>query len=155
MFLIAESQDGFRAIPVDPRSRWELRKLFVGRREIRVILRVRGRQYVLYSTRGLASEHPALHRDHLDALCDDLIAMVSDLIRGGNRYVEFPAVAARVEETHRRKWGNAGLIIPQQLIHPTDPMAECLVTHVRVEHTDVIEIPTVPETDTEQGELPY
>lgn len=155
MFLIAKSQDGFRAIPVDSRGRWELRKLFAGRREIRVILRVRGRQYVLYSTRALASEHPALGRDHLEALCDDLITMVSDLIRSGNRYIEFPAVAARVEATHRRKWGNAGLIVPQQLIHPADPRTEHLVTRVRVEHSDVIVIPSDPETDTEQEDLPY
>ena len=65
MYLIAKQTGGYQAIPIKAGDRWDFHKLFVGRREIRIILRVRGRQYLLYHTREITAKHPKLTRAQL------------------------------------------------------------------------------------------
>ena len=60
MYLIAMQKGGHQAIPIKSGNMWDFHKLFVGRREVRIILRVRGRRYLLHHTRDLAAKYPLL-----------------------------------------------------------------------------------------------
>ena len=89
MYLIALQKGGYQAIPIKSEDKWDLRKLLVGRREVRIILRVRGRQYLLYHTRELLPKYPFLRREHLVPLCDEIIAKTSECIERGDEYIDF------------------------------------------------------------------
>lgn len=62
MYLIAKQTGGYQAILIKSGNKWDFYKLFAGRREIRIILRVRGRRYLLYHTRELTKKYPSLRR---------------------------------------------------------------------------------------------
>lgn len=51
MYLIAKQQGGYQAIPIKAEDRWDFHKLFVGQREIRIILRIRAAA-ISYTTPG-------------------------------------------------------------------------------------------------------
>lgn len=80
MYLIAKPQGGYQAIPIKAEDRWDFHKLLIGRKEVRIILRVRGRQYLLYHTRELTPKNPILRQAHSVPLCDDIIAATSERI---------------------------------------------------------------------------
>jgi hypothetical protein len=159
MYLIAKQTGGYQAIPIRNGDKWDFRKLLVEHREVRIILRVRGRQYLLYHTRELIQKLPDLRREHLTPLCDEIIAATSGLIVSGQKYIEFERLAAAAECRHQRRWREQGLITPttpeQYQGHPIDPKTDQLVSHVRIDLEDIIVIDHAPPIDCDQEELPY
>lgn len=159
MYLIAKQTGGYQAIPIKVGDKWDFRKLLVGRKEVRIILRVRGRQYLLYHTRELPPKYPFLRQEHLIPLCDEIIAATSERIATCQKYIEFNTIAAAAECRHQRHWRDLGLISPATPAayygHPIDPKTEQLVSHVRIDLEDIIVIDHVPPIDCEQEELPF
>lgn len=158
MYLIALQKGGYQAIPIRNGDKWDFRKLLVGRKEVRIILRVRGRRYLLYHTREITAKHPKLTRAQLTPLCDEIIAIASDHI-SQREYVDFNKIAATTECHHQRHWRNLGLISPAtpELYHghPIDPKTDQLVSYVKVDLGDIIIMDHEPPVDCEQSELPY
>jgi hypothetical protein len=159
MYLITKQQGGYQAIPIKTEDKWDFRKLLVGRREIRIILRVRGRQYLIHHTRELTQKYPHLNREHLIPLCDEIIAKTSECIANGQKYIELDRITAAAECRHQRRWRDQGLISPTtpELYHghPIDAKTDQLVSHVRVGLDDIIVMDHVPPANIEQEELPY
>ena len=159
MYLIAKQQGGYQAIPIKAGDRWDFRKLLVGRKEVRIILRVRGRQYLIHHTRELTQKYPHLNREHLIPLCDEIIAATSERIESGQKYIQFERLAAAAECRHERYWRDLGLITPATPAayhgHPIDTKTDQLVSHVRVDLGDIIVIDHSHPIDCEQEELPF
>ena len=160
MYLITKQQSGYQAIPIKAEDRWDFHKLFVGRKEIRIILRLRGRRYLLYHTRELTAKYPKLTRAQLTPLCDEIIASVSDRITHGDEYIDFGKIAAAAECRHHAHWRDKGLfaLIPMEdyFGHPIDPKSEQLMSHVRVDLDGLIVMDHEPPVyDCVQDELPY
>lgn len=159
MYLIAMQKGGYQAILIKPGAKWDFRKLLVGRREVRIILRVRGRQYLLYHTRELTQKYPILRQEHLIPLCDEIIAATSERIAGGQKYIEFERLAAAAECRHQRRWRDQGLISPATPAlyhgHPIDPKTDQLVSYVQVTMDDIVVMDHEPPVDCDQEELPY
>ena len=159
MYLIALQKGGYQAIPIRNGDKWDFRKLLVGRKEVRIILRVRGRQYLIHHTRELTQKYPFLRQEHLIPLCDEIIAATSERITGGQKYIEFERLAAAAECRHQRRWCEQGLISPAtpELYygHPIDPKTDQLVSFVRVDLDDIVVMDCDPPVDCEQAELPY
>ncbi len=159
MYLIAKQQRGYQAIPIKDGDKWDFHKVLPGKQEVRIVLRVRGHRYLLYSTRTLSAKYPALGRAQLTALCDEIIAITAECITNRQAYIEFDRIAGGTVCRHKRRWYDSGLITPDSLEdylgHPVDPKTEQLVSHVRVDHRDIIVINHEPPTDCEQEELPY
>ena len=158
MYLIAMQKGGHQAIPIKSGDKWDFHKLLVGRKEVRIILRVRGRRYLLYHTREVTAKYPKLTRVPLMLLCDEIIATASDHI-SQREYVDFNKISAAAECRHLRRWRDQGLITPAtpELYHghPIDAQAEQLVSRVRVDVGDIIVMDHEPPVDCEQVELPY
>ena len=112
MYLIALQKGGYQAIPIKSEDKWDFRKLLVGRREVRIILRFRGRQYLLYHTRELTPKYPILRQEHLIPLCDEIIAATSERISSRQKYIEFNKIAGAAECRHQRRWREQGLVSP-------------------------------------------
>ena len=159
MYLIALQKGGYQAIPIKSEDKWDFRKLFVGRKEVRIILRVRRRRYLLYHTRDLAAKYPLLKMPQMTILCDDIIDKTSECIAGGQKYIEFDRITGAAECRHQRRWRDQGLISPAtpELYHghPIDAKTDQLVSHVRVGLDDIIVMDHEPPADIEQEELPY
>ena len=159
MYLIAVQKGGHQAIPIRNGDKWDFRKLLVGRREVRIILRVRGRQYLLYHTRDLVAQYPQLKMPQLVLLCDEVIAATSEQITSQQQYIEFERVCKAAECRHQRHWHDLGLIAPTtpELYHghPIDPQTEILSTQVRVDQDNIIIMDHEPPAEIEQEELPY
>ena len=159
MYLIAKQQGGYQAISIKAGDKWDFHKLFVGRREVRIILRVRGRQYLIHHTRELTQKYPSLRQEHLVPLCDEIIAKTSECIANGQKYIELDRITAAAECRHQRHWRDQGMITPVTPAayhgHPVDPKTEQLVSHVRVDLGDIIVIDHAPPIDCDQEELPY
>lgn len=159
MYLIAKQQGGYQAIPINAGDRWDFRKLLVGRKEVRIILRVRGRQYLIHHTRELTQKYPSLRQEHLVPLCDEIIAKTSECIANGQKYIELDRITAAAECRHERHWRDRGLITPATPAayhgHPIAPKTEQLVSHVRVDLGDIVIMDHEPPVDCEQAELPY
>ena len=159
MYLIAKRQGGYQAIPIKAEDRWDFYKLLVGRKEVRIILRLRGRRYQLYHTREIMAKYPKLTRAQLTPLCDEIIAAVSERIGRGDTYIDFEKIAAAAECRHQRRWREQGLISPAtpELYHghPIDGKAEQLVSYVQVSLDDIVLIDHEPQVDCDQEELPY
>lgn len=73
MYLIALQKGGYQAIPIKSEDKWDFRKLLVGRREVRIILRVRGETISALPYPGAAPKisrpqtrafGPPMRRDH-------------------------------------------------------------------------------------------
>ena len=158
MYLIAKQQGGYQAIPIKTGDRWDFHKLLIGRKEVRIILRVRGRQYLIHHTRELTQKYPFLRQEHLIPLCDEIIAATSERITGGQKYIEFNTIAA-AECRHQRRWRELGLLSPAtpELYHghPIDPKTDQLVSYVRVDLDDIVVMDCESPVDCEQAELPY
>ena len=159
MYLIAKQQGGYQAISIKAGDKWDFHKLFVGRREVRIIMRVRGRQYLIHHTRELTPKYPGLRQEHLVPLCDEIIAKTSECIERGDEYIDFEKIAAAAECRHQRRWRELGLISPATPAayhgRPIDPKTEQLVSYVRAELGDIIVMDHEPPVDCEQEELPY
>lgn len=160
MYLIAMQKGGYQAIPIKSGDSWDFHKLFVGKREVRIILRVRGRRYLLYSTRDLTAKHTRLAREQILPLCDEIIAIASERINSADEYIDFTRIAAAAECRHHARWRDRGLIapIPQERYygHPVDPKTEQLMSYVRIELDDLIVMDHEPPVDgCAQEELPY
>jgi hypothetical protein len=159
MYLIAKQQGGYQAIPIKTGDRWDFHKLLIGRKEVRIILRVRGRQYLIHHTRELTQKYPFLRQEHLIPLCDEIIAATSERIEGKQKYIEFDRIVGTAECRHQRRWRDQGLISPTtpELYygHLIDPKTEYLVSCVHVDHNDIIVMDHEPPADIEQEELPY
>ena len=160
MYLIAKQKGGHQAIPIKSGDRWDFHKLLVGRNEVRIILRLRGRRYLLYHTRELTQKYPGLRRENLIPLCDEIIAKTSECIEHGEAYIDFGKIAAATECCHQRRWRDLGLITPAtpELYHghPIDPKAEQLVSYVKIDLEDILVIDHEPPIDDcEQEALPY
>lgn len=159
MYLIAKQQGGYQAIPIRNGDKWDFRKLLIGRREVRIILRVRGSQYLLYHTRDLVTKYPTLRIPQLTLLCDDIIAATSEQITNQQKYIEFENVCKAAECRHQRRWRDQGLISPATPAlyhgHPIDAKAEQLVSYVQVTLDDIVIMDHEPPVDCDQEELPY
>ena len=159
MYLIAKQQGGYQAIPIKTGATWDFSKLLIGRKEVRIILRLRGRQYLLYHTRDLVAKYPELRMAQLTILCDEIIANVSEQITNQQQYIEFERVCKAAECRHQRRWRDQGLITPATLEqyqgHPIDPQTEILSTQVQVDQDNIIMMDHEPPADIEQEELPY
>lgn len=161
MYVIAKQADGYRAIPVRCNDKWNFRKVLPGRTEVRIVFRIRGRQYLLYHTRELSKTFPTLKRPQLILLCNEIIEILSEQITNEQEYIQFERVATAVELRHRRSWIAKGLIPMDSLTeyhgHPIDPKAEIMTTHVNVDLSDIILMDHEPPIDVEveQEELPY
>ena len=158
MYLIAKQQGGYQAIPIKTGDRWDFHKLLIGRKEVRIILRVRGRQYLIHHTREMTQKYPGLRREHLIPLCDEIIAATSGRIANGQKYIELDRIIA-AECRHERHWRDQGMITPATPAayhgHPIDTKTDQLVSHVRIDLEDIIVIDHAPPIDCEQEELPY
>ena len=159
MYLIAKQTGGYQAIPIKTGDRWDFHKLLIGRKEARIILRVRGRRYLIYHTRTLAAKYPDLKMPQMTILCDEIIAATSERIASGQKYIEFEKIAAAAECRHQQHWRDQGLITPAtpELYHghPVDPKTAQLVSHVRIDLEDIIVIDHSHPIDCEEEELPY
>jgi hypothetical protein len=159
VYLIAMQKGGYQAIPIRVGDKWDFSKLLIGKREVRIILRVRGRRYLLYHTRDLAAKYPDLKMSQMTILCDEIIAATSDRIASGQKYIEFERLAAAAECRNQRRWRELGLISPatpeQYHGHPIDGKAEQLVSYVQVTLDDIVVMDCEPPVDCEQAELPY
>ena len=160
MFLIYKYKGSHQVVEIGPGDKWDFHKVLPGKTEVRIVLRVRGRRHLLYTTRELSSKHPTLKRSQLLLLCDDIIATLSEQIAGGQVYIHFERVSAAAELRHRRRWIAGGLIPMDALSeyhgHRIDPKAEALITHVRVDISDMIHMDHEPPVDdVEQEDLPY
>ena len=159
MYLIAKQTGGYQAIPIRNGDKWDFRKLLVGRKEVRIILRVRGRQYLIHHTREMTQKYPGLRREHLVPLCDEIIAATSERIATGQKYIDFERITAAAECHHQRRWRDQGMITPAtpELYHghPIDGKAEQLVSYVQVTLDDIVMMDHEPPVDCVQEELPY
>ena len=159
MYLIAKQQGGYQAIPIKVEDRWDFSKLLIGKQEVRIILRVRGRRYLLYHTRDLVAQYPLLRIPQLTILCDEIIAKTTECIEHRDEYIDFRKIAAAAECRYQRRWREQGLITPTtpELYHghPIDPQTEILSTHVRVDQDNIIIMDHEPPVDCVQEELPY
>lgn len=159
MYLIAKDKCSYRAIPIRTGDKCKLGKIFSGHQEVRIVLRVNGRRYVLYSTSVLTRKHPALVREQLVPMCDEIIAEVSACIRTRQEYIDMERIAGAAECRHHRHWRDKGLISPASLEeyhgHPIDPQTEQLVSYVRFNCGDIIVMNHEPPVNCEQEELPY
>ena len=160
MLLIVRQKGGHQGISIKAGVSWEFLKVLPGRSEVRIVLRVRGRRFLLYTTRELSKKYPSLRRTHLILLCDEIITMVSERITRGQEYINFDHIAGAVELRYRRYWCELGLIqmntMEEYHAHPIDPKTEVLVSHVRVDHPQIITMDSESPTDEAvQEELPY
>ena len=159
MYLIAKQRGGYQAIPIKTGATWDFSKLLIGRKEVRIILRLRGRQYLLYHTRDLVAKYPELRMAQLTILCDEIIANVSEQITNQQQYIEFERVCKAAECRHQRRWREQGMITPAtpELYHghPIDPQTEILSTQVQVDQDNIIIMDHEPPADVGQEELPY
>ena len=159
MYLIAKQRGGYQAIPIKTGATWDFSKLLIGRKEVRIILRLRGRQYLLYHTRDLVAKYPTLRIPQLTLLCDEIIAATSERIEGKQKYIEFDRIVGTAECRHQRRWRDQGLITPTTPAayhdYPIDPKTDQLVSCVRVDHDDIIIMDHEPPADVGQEELPY
>ena len=160
MMLIVRQKGGHLAISMKAGVRWAFLKVLPGRTEVRIVLRVRGRRFLLYTTRELSKKYPSLRRTQLTLLCDEIITTVSERITSGQEYINFDHIAANVELRHRRRWCELGLIqmntMEEYHAHPIDPKTEVLVSRVHVEQPQIITMDSESPTDEDgQEELPY
>ena len=160
MLLIVKQKGGHQGISIKEGVRWEFLKVLPGRTEVRIVLRVRGRRFLLYTTRELSKKYPSLRRTQLTLLCDEIIAMVSERITRGQEYINFDHIAGAVELRHRRRWCELGLIqmntMEEYHAHPIDPKTEVLVSRVHVEQPQIITMDSESPTDEDgQEDLPY
>lgn len=160
MLLIVKQKGGHQGISIKAGVRWEFFKVLPGRTEVRIVLRVRGRRYLLYTTRELSRKYPSLRRTQLTLLCDEIITTVSERITRGQEYINFDHIAGAVELRYRRHWCEQGLIpldtMEEYRGHPIDPKTEVLVSHVRVDQPQIITMDSESPTDEAvQEELPY
>ena len=159
MFLIVRQKGDYQAIPIRQGERWDFHKVLPGRTEVRIVIRVRGRRYLLYTTCALSKQYPTLKRTQLILLCSEIIATLSEQILSGQEYIHFERVAAAAELRHRRRWIASGLIpmdTPEEYHgHPIDPKTEVLISRVRVDHPQIIAMGSEsPYDETEQEDLP-
>ena len=160
MMLIVRQKGGHQAISMKAGVQWDFLKVLPGRTEVRIVLRVRGRRYLLYTTRELSKKYPSLRRTQLMLLCDEIIAMVSERITRGQEYINFDHIAGAVVLRQRRHWCELGLIgldnMEEYHAHPIDPKSEVLVSHVRVDQPQIIVMGSESPTDEAgQEDLPY
>lgn len=160
MLLIVKQKGGHQGISIKEGVRWEFLKVLPGRTEVRIVLRVRGRRFLLYTTRELSKKYPSLRRTHLMLLCDEIIAMVSERITGGQEYINFDHIAGAVELRYRRHWCELGLIgietMEEYHAHPINPKTEVLISRVRVDQPQIIVMGNESPTGEDgQEELPY
>ena len=159
IYLIAKQQGGYQAIPIKVEDRWDFSKLLIGKQEVRIILRLRGRRHLLYHTRDLVAKYPLLRIPQLTILCDEIIAKTSECIERGDDHIDFEKIAAAAQCRHQRRWREQGLITPttpeQYQGHPIDPQTEILSTQVQVDQDNIIMMDHEPPADIEQEELPY
>lgn len=160
MLLIVKQKGGHQGISIKAGVRWEFLKVLPGRTEVRIVLRVRGRRYLLYTTRELSKKYPSLRRTQLMLLCNEIIAMVSERITSGQEYINFDHIATNVELRHRRHWCELGLIqmntMEEYHAHPIDPKTEVLVSRVHVEQPQIIVMDNESPSDEDgQEDLPY
>lgn len=159
MYLIAKQTGAYQAIPIKPGVTWDFSKLLIGKWEVRIILRLKGRRHLLYHTRDLATKYPTLRIPQLTILCNEIIAKTSECIERGDEYIDFEKIAAAAECRHQRRWREQGLITPTIPAayhdYPIAPKTEHLVSCVRVDHDDIIVMDHELPADCEEEELPY
>lgn len=142
MYLIIRDKGGHRAIPIRSGDKWDLYKVVSGRKDIRIVLRVKGRRYLIHSTYDLARKYHQLGLAQLTPLCDEIIAILTDSIKRQQEFIDFPRIVGMVQYRHHRRWCDKGLISPVSLEeyfgHPVDPKMEELISYVRAAHRDII-----------------
>ena len=131
----------------------------VGRTERRIILQVHGRRYVVYSTNSIRAQYPGISTEQLDTLNDEIMAELQCRILRAEDYVDVTIIAEIAERKNVKRWMETGVLPVASLEayygHPLDPDAKQLVTHVRVDMSDIIIMDHEPPVDCDQEELPY
>ena len=159
MYVIAEMQGGYRAILIRRTDHWCLYKLRVGCTERRIVLQVRGRKYVVYSTKSIRAKFPDIRTEQLDTLSDEIMAELQCRILRVEDYVDLPEIAEIAELKNVKRWMETGVLPVASLEayygHLIDPVAQQLVTQVCVDMSDIIIMDHEPPIDCEQEELPY
>ena len=159
MYVIAEMKGGFRAILICRTDNWCLYKLRVGHTERRIILQVRGRKYVVYTTKPIRAKYPDIRTEQLDVLSDEIMADLQCRILRAEDYVDVPKIAKIAALKNVKHWMETDELPITSLEayygHPLDPAAQQLVTRVRVDMSDIIIMDHVPPVDCIQEELPY
>lgn len=159
MYVIAKMQGGYRAILIRKTDNWSAYKLRVGRTERRIVLQVRGRKYVVYSTKSIRAKFPDIRTEQLDTLSDEIMAELQCRILRAEDYVDVTRIAEIAERKNVKSWMETGVLPVTSLEayygHPLNPAAEQLVTHVRVDISDIIIMDHEPPVDCIQEELPY
>ena len=159
MYIIAEHKGGYQAIRVCKTERWHLYKLCVGRTERRIILQVRGRKYVVYSTYTIRAQYPGIGTAQLDDLCDEIMEELHHQMLRRVDYVDLPKISGIAEMHSVRRWMATGQLLITSLEayygHPIDPTARQLDAYVCVDVPTIILMDHEPPADTEQEELPY
>ena len=159
MYLLTKQKGGYQAIPIKTGNKWDFSKLLIGRKEVRIILRLRGRQYLLYHTRELTLKYPGLSMPQLTLLCNEIISATSEQITNQQQCIEFEHIRKAAECRHQRRWRNQGLITsatPETYHgHPIDAKATQLVSYVKVTLDDIVVMDHEPPVDCDQEELPY
>lgn len=159
MYVIAEMQGGYRAIPIHKTDNWSVYKLRVGRTERRIVLQVRGRKYVVYTTKPIRAKHPDILTEQQEVLSNEIMEEIQCKILRTEDYVDVPKIAEIAERKNVKRWMETGVLPVTSLEayygHPLDPAAEKMVTNVRVDVSDIIIMDHEPPIDCIQEELPY
>ena len=159
MFLIYKYKGQHQAVPIHAGETWDFHKVHPGRQEVRIVLRVRGRRHLLYTTRALTAKYPELTWANLTLMCDEMIGAAADRIERNQECIDFPRIAEDIERKCYRHWCEQGQITTssqeEMYGRPLNPQSQQLVAHVRVEFPDVVIMETETPTDVEQEELPY
>lgn len=151
MYLIAEREKGYRAIPINTGDDWGMKTMPDGKENLRIILRIGQRHYQLYSTRTMVWRD--LSAEDLRNVCREIIAAIYDSILHRQDMVDVLLIAQAVEKKYRLKQKCGS---PEAYYgHPLDPKAQQLVDFVRVDHPDIIQMDYDPPADVAQEDLPY
>lgn len=159
MYIIAKQKGCFRAIPIQCTDKCRMYKMRSGKTEYRIILKVCGRKYVIYSTCGIRTQYPDVGIEQLETLCNEIMRELQIQMRNREDFVDVPRISEIAEKKNVKRWMEAGLLPITSLDaycgHPIDPATQQLVAHLRVEFPDVILMDCEPPADVAQEELPY
>ena len=158
MYVIAKQKGQYISIPIPEGASWEFYKVRVGRKELRIVLRVKGRRYMIYTTRSLAEKYQYVQGKHLESLCDEIIAVTSEHIARGRQFIDFLGIAGAAECRHHYRWSKQGLTreipVKENFGQNAAPKMK-QVSYVCVELDDRVLFAQETPMDVDQEDLPY
>lgn len=156
MYVIAKNKGQYIAIPIPEGASWQFCKVRAGQREIRIVLRVRGRRYMIYTTRSVTAKYQQIQGEHLMSMCNEIIADAKKEILDRQAYIDFIRITSEAELRHLRLWREQGLISVEDASEQCiPPKMRKRVSCVRVELDSHVLFAQETPTDVEQEDLPY